>query len=505
MKNILEYLEKTASERPERPALCDEGGSMTFGGLLRAARAGGSALAERGLTGGPVAVFMRKSPQMAAAFFAAVYAGAFYVPLEESMPAHRIKLILGHVSPGTVICDEATAGYAAEYGFADRAVMYSELVSHAEDAGLLAGIRRRQIDTDPIYVVFTSGSTGMPKGVVGCHRSVIDYAESFTRVIGADGTSVFGMQVPLYVDACLKELLSVIKCGSEAWLMPQSLFTSPVRTVEYLNAYGINTLCWVASALTLVSGLGAFDEVRPKYLRTVCFGSEVFPAKQLRLWREACPGARFINLYGPTEATGMSFWYEVRRDFADGEPIPVGRPFENTGFMLLRDDGTEAENGETGEICLRGTPLTLGYYGDPERTAASFCQNPLNTLWPERIYRTGDLGYLDADGELVFVSRRDLQIKHMGHRIELGEIESVACSMDGVESACCLWDAEKKRIILFYMGPADEKQTHRALRAGLPRYMAPAETRRLDALPLLPNGKLDRSAMRAEYEDKTER
>lgn len=283
----------------------------------------------------------------------------------------------------------------------------------------------------------------MPKGVTACHRSVIDYANALCPVIGAAEDSRFAMQVPLYVDACMKEVLSVIKCGSTAFLMQQSLFMSPLRVLDFLNRHEINTVCWVASALTLVSGLGAFEEGRPEYLRTVCFGSEVFPVKQLHLWQRACPGARFINLYGPTEATGMSFYFVVDRDFAEGEPIPVGRPFDNTDFLLLREDDTEAPAGETGEICIRGTAVSLGYFDDPERTAAVFTQNPLNSHYPETIYRTGDLGRLNERGELVFISRKDSQIKNMGHRIELGEIESCACLCEGVESACCLFIKEK--------------------------------------------------------------
>lgn len=493
MKNILQYLESSAARHPQRYAVCEEGFCLTFEELLAQARIGGSFLAHQGRYREPVIVFMRKSPKMVAAFFAVIYAGCCYVPMEESIPPHRRKMIAEKLEGCTVICDETTMEVASQYG---NTILYDELVSGAEDERLLCKIREKQIDTDPTYIVFTSGSTGTPKGVTGCHRAVIDYAEQLCSVIGTNEGTVFGMQVPLYVDACLKELLGVIKCGAEAWLMPQSLFTSPVRTVEFLNTHKINTICWVASAMTLVSGLGAFEEVMPQYLKTVCFGSEVFPVKQLALWRSACPNARFFNLYGPTEVTGMSFYYEVCRDFAEGEAIPVGKPFENTGFLLLSDEDQEVEDGQVGEICLRGTPLTLGYYDDPDRTASAFCQNPLHQHYPEQIYRTGDLGYVDTQGNLVFVSRKDFQIKHMGHRIELGEIEAYACSLDGVENACCLWQAEEKKLRLFYMGGLAERNLLAALRSGLPRYMQPRKVIQLPLLPMLPNGKIDRNALK---------
>lgn len=495
MKNILEFLENTAPRLGDKTAFADESGSLSFDKLMHLARAGGSFLLGRGIYRQPVAVFMDKSPRTIAAFFAVIYAGCCYVPLEKGMPLHRLRMILQRLQPQAIICDDASAPVANDLGWDDKVVDSNELFAAEIDDEALAAIRRRQIDTDPAYIVFTSGSTGVPKGVTACHRSVIDYANALCPVIGASEDSRFAMQVPLYVDACMKEILSVIKCGSTAFLMPQSLFMSPLRVLDFLNRYEINTICWVASALTLVSGLGAFEEGRPEHMKTVCFGSEVFPVKQLNLWQKACPEARFINLYGPTEATGMSFYFNVDRDFAEGEAIPVGRPFDNTDFFLLREDDTQAPAGEPGEICIRGTALSLGYFDDPERTAAAFTQNPLNPHYPETVYRTGDIGRLNERGELVFISRKDSQIKNMGHRIELGEIESCACLCGGVESACCLFEKEKSKLYLYYMGTADEKSVQKHLRKELPRYMVPVKLYRMETLPLLPNGKIDRKSL----------
>lgn len=495
MKNILEFLENTAPRLGDKTAFADESGSLSFDKLMHLARAGGSFLLGRGIYRQPVAVFMDKSPRTIAAFFAVIYAGCCYVPLEKGMPLHRLRMILQRLQPQAIICDDASAPVANDLGWDDKVVDSNELFAAEIDDEALAAIRRRQIDTDPAYIVFTSGSTGVPKGVTACHRSVIDYANSLCPVIGASEDSRFAMQVPLYVDACMKEILSVIKCGSTAFLMPQSLFMSPLRVLDFLNRYEINTICWVASALTLVSGLGAFEEGRPEHMKTVCFGSEVFPVKQLHLWQKACPEARFINLYGPTEATGMSFYFNVDRDFAEGEAIPVGRPFDNTDFFLLREDDTQAPAGEPGEICIRGTALSLGYFDDPERTAAAFTQNPLNPHYPETVYRTGDIGRLNERGELVFISRKDSQIKNMGHRIELGEIESCACLCGGVESACCVFIKEKSKLYLYYMGTADEKSVQKHLRKELPRYMVPTKLYRMQTLPLLPNGKIDRKSL----------
>lgn len=456
-------------------------------------------MAQRGLRSEPVAVFMKKSPLTVCAFFAAIYAGCYYVPLEAGMPKHRIRMILQKLSPRAIVCDDSSEKLVSELGFEGSAISADELFSSPVNETALSDIRGKSIDTDPIYIVFTSGSTGMPKGVTGCHRALIDYAEALCPVIGASEDSVFAMQVPLYVDACMKELLSVIRCGSAAYLMPQSLFMFPVKAIEFLNRHKVNTVCWVASALTMISGLGGFEECVPEHLHTVCFGSEVFPIKQLRAWKNACPDARFINLYGPTEATGMSFFYPVPECFFDDSEdvtaVPIGKPFDNTAYLLLRDDNTEAAKGERGEICIRGTALTLGYFDDPERTAAAFTQNPLNPHYPELIYRTGDLAAETESGDLVFVSRKDNQIKNMGHRIELGEIETCASMYPGVESSCCIFIKETSKLYLYYMGTADEKSLQKHLRSELPRHMLPTKIRRLDTLPLLQNGKIDRNKL----------
>jgi len=273
----------------------------------------------------------------------------------------------------------------------------------------------------------------------------------------------------------------------------------PIKLVEFLNKYKINTICWVVPALTLISGLGALDKVVPQYLHTIAFGSEVFPIKQFNMWRKALPNARFINLYGPTEATGMSCYYVVDREFALDEAIPIGRPFKNTEILLLTDDNKPAKQGEQGEICIRGTSLTLGYYNDFERTNEVFVQNPLNTMYPELIYRTGDIGKINERGELVFVSRKDYQIKHMGHRIELGEIEMVMNQMDGIQSAVCIFDNDKKKIIMYYVGDVTKADAVNYCKQKLPRYMIPNLVEKLDVMPLTSNGKINRLALKEMY------
>ncbi len=500
--NILEYLEHTVTRLPDKVAFANDTMGLTFRETYDAARSIGSYLHSEGFYRQPVVVFMKKHPTTLVSFFGTIYAGCYYVPLDDEMPRHRIDLILRTLNPAAMICDEDTAALVQEFAYTGKTYLYSEICNHPVDEAALASIRDRQIDTDPIYIVFTSGSTGVPKGVTACHRSVLDYVENLCDVLKFDENSVFGNQTPLYFDAYLKEVMPTLKYGATTILIPKQLFMFPIKLVEFLNEHHINTVCWVVSALTMISAFRTFDKVVPQHLHTVAFASEVFPIKQFNLWRKALPNARFINLYGPTETTGICCYYEVDREFGLDETLPIGRPFRNTEILLLNDKDELAAPGEQGEICVRGTRLTLGYYNNPEVTAKAFVQNPLNSLYPELIYRTGDLGKRNDRGELEFAGRKDYQIKHMGHRIELGEIEVIANMMEGVKTACCIFDQVKKKIILFYVGDPTPAEMTGYIKEKLPRYMVPNVVRQLAEMPFTPNGKIDRNGLKGMYENK---
>lgn len=501
--NVLEYLENTVERVPDKVAYANENMEMTFKDVFHDSRAIGSYLANNKFYSEPVVVFMKKHPHAIAAFYGCVYGGCYYVPIDEEMPEYRIRLIFENLNPRIMICDETTVTMADKFGFEGNVAVYDEIIKETISDADLGAIRDRQIDTDPIYIVFTSGSTGVPKGVVACHRSVIDYIENLSDVLGFNENTRFANQTPLYFDACLKELYPTLKFGATTYIVPKSLFMFPIKLVEFLNEYKINTVCWVVSALTMISAFKTFDKVKPEYLHTVAFGSEVFPIKQFNIWKETLPNAKFINLYGPTETTGMCCYYKVDREFALDEVMPIGRPFHNTEILLLDSDNRLVENGKVGEICVRGTSLTLGYYHNFEKTREAFVQNPLNDKYPELIYKTGDLGKRNENGELVFVSRKDYQIKHMGHRIELGEIEVNVNMMEKVSISCAIYDKEKEKIVLYYVGEIEADELIKLLKSKLPRYMIPNKVNKLDRMPLTANGKIDRVFLSNKYKEKT--
>lgn len=493
--NILDYLYETVRRTPDKTAFTDGEDALTFLEVYNQSRAIGSWIHGQGIYRKPVVVFMDKHPKTVTAFLGVITGGCFYIPVDSEMPDMRIDLILHNVGAELMICDRHTVENATRLKFSGKIVLYDEICETEIQEQALEDIYYDALDTDLIYVVFTSGSTGVPKGVTGCHQSAIDYTEQLSEVLDFSEDTVFANQAPLYFDACMKEIYPTLKYGATTYLVPKELFMFPIKLVEFLNQYQVNTLCWVVSALTMISAFGTFESVVPQYLRTIAFVGEVFPIKQFNRWKKVLPNIDYVNLYGPTEGTGVCCYYRVDREFASDEVMPVGRPFHNTEILLLNDRDESAVEGEEGEICIRGTCLSHGYYNDLERTREVFVQNPLNQKYPEIIYRTGDIGYRNKRGEVCFVSRKDYQIKHMGHRVELGEIEVYVNTVEEVDASGCVYDKKRNKIVLYYTGRISEGDLMQAIKKSVPGYMVPNVVYKLDKMLFTPNGKIDRKAL----------
>jgi acyl-coenzyme A synthetase/AMP-(fatty) acid ligase len=225
------------------------------------------------------------------------------------------------------------------------------------------------------------------------------------------------------------------------------------------------------------------------------------PNKQLNIWRSYLPKVVYVNFYGPTEITYACTCYFVDREFSDEEPLPIGTPMKNTAILVLNEKDEPVQKGEAGELCVRGTSLSMGYYNNPEKTKASFVQNPLNKAVPEIIYRTGDIVRYNEFGELVYLSRKDFQIKHLGHRIELGEIETAVSSLEEITVNCCLYDEKKQRIVLFVDADVDRDFIKQRIGKLVPEYMIPGEVRYLPEMPINANGKIDRIKLKEKLEE----
>lgn len=509
-RNVLEYLESSCARFPEKIVFADDKSGITYEQFVQRARYLGGYLLEGKYVSGvgkPVAVFIDRSIQSLAGFFGVVYAGCFYVPIDRQMPAERIRLILDTLSPEVVLGEEKDQKILERIERGEKLLILGDIFSEGETTrlsdrqeNLLKAVRQRALDTDPLYAIFTSGSTGIPKGVLVSHRSVIDLIDNFKMEFSFDDTCIFGNQAPFDFDVSVKDIYSTIKNGATMYVIPKVMFSFPAKLISFMNEKKINTIIWAVSALRIIENLNAFTGEIPQYLKTAMFSGEVMHNKVLNYWRRYLPDVNYVNLYGPTEITCNCTFYKVDRPFADEEVLPIGRAFLNSGVFLLDGDRQVKETNRTGEICVKGTSLALGYYNNPEKTKEAFCQNPLNKMYPERIYRTGDLGLFNDHGELIFQSRKDDQIKHMGHRIELGEIEAAANSVDFLDAAVCIYDKTEGKIVMFYQAAeACDREILKALGKKLPKYMFPNKMMHFEKLPLNKNNKIDRTYLREHF------
>ena len=486
IRNVLAWLEASAHRDPQHIAFEDDSAALTYGQLMQRAQEIGSFLHRCIPPQSPVLVYMDKSPDCIAAMLGAVYAGCFYTPIDPAMPDSRLERIVSVLKPRCILCEKRYLEKAQALNCVAELICVEEIPQQI-DALALAEVRAQHVDNDLLYVLFTSGSTGMPKGVAITHRSVIDFAEWACDALNIEADCLFGNQAPLYFDNSVLDIYCAIRMGAAVHFIPRKYFTFPGKMTEYLEEKGINTIFWVPSALTGVSNAGALEKCVPSRLERIFFCGEVMPCKTLNAWRKALPNARYVNMYGPTEITDVCTYFPVERDFADDDALPIGFACANTRVMLI-----------DGEICVTGTCLSPGYYDAPEKTAEVFVPNPLRKGVTEMMYRTGDLGVYNDRGELMFLGRRDSQIKKQGYRIELGEIECALCAHPQVAAGCCLYDAAQEKIYAVYAGDAEEKILLRSMKEKLPKYMLPDVFVRREALPATGNGKIDRVQLKKE-------
>lgn len=500
MFTVLDYLERTTEQFPENIICEDERESVSFREFVSNAKKIGTCLCRYAQTNQPVAVFMENTAQSWIAMVGAVYSGNFYAVVDAQTPIERLKDIVQSISPIAVIVDEKCRTKGQELEGID-VLFYDEIIKTEANNTVLTQVRHRMIDTDPVYALFTSGSTGVPKGTVVNHASVIKYTQWYAGTFGIDETTIFGSQTPFYFSMSVATMFSALLTGASLVVIPKRLFSFPLELIQFMNEKQINTIYWVPSAMNIIANRKALDNHDLPSLKKVLFCGEVMPMKPLNYWRAHLPeDTLFANLYGPTETTDVAAYYIVDRKFHDDEVLPIGRPCANCSVMVLKQDDTLAQPGEEGELCIRGSFLACGYYNNPEKTAEVFTQNPLNKSYPELIYRTGDIVKYNEYGELMYITRKDFQIKHQGYRIELGEIEAAVGAMESVFECACVYDMDKQLIVMFYSGqelkPGEILQS---VRDRLPKYMMPNKFVFLPELPHNANGKIDKKQLKQTY------
>jgi amino acid adenylation domain-containing protein len=497
--NVLEYFEQGAlAKHPGKVAVVDHDHRYTFAELERFAKNCAALILRRTAAfNQPIAVFLPKSALTIIADLGILYSGNCHANLDLKSPPERLKAILQNLGASIIITSAGHAATLRGLGVPDGQLLLVETAMTTEAAHANAALMARLdhvIDTDPLCIIHTSGSTGIPKGVVLNHRSTIDFMDWVFQRLGLDGSEVIGSLSPFYFDIYTLELYLCLAKGATLVIIPEQCAAFPARLLDFMVAQAISFIFWVPTIMVNIANQDLLAKWKLESLRKVFFAGEVFPTRHLNYWRRHLPDAQFVNLYGPIEISVDCTCFVVDREMADDEKLPIGFPCRNTDILILNERNQPVQADEPGELCVRGSSLAMGYWNNPERTAQAFVQNPLNPHYPELIYRTGDLVYRNPRGEIMFIGRKDFQIKHLGYRIELGEIEHAVLQVEGVRNACVVYQQERKEIILFF--ESDQELSPAVIRerlgAFVPKYMLPTVFHRMDQLPRNPNGKIDR-------------
>lgn len=506
--NVIEYLENCLNTFSDKIAIIDGERLITFSELAAKSKLKAQYLIEkRNILNQPVAVFLPKSIESLIANLAVTYSGNIYMNLDIKNPDTRIGNILEKIKPAIIITDDNYYDRISSIAPADALIVTinkDEVINDNLDEDKLFKRLRGLIDTDPYCIINTSGSTGTPKGVVLNHKSFIDFTEWAIEKFSFENNLIIGSLSPLYFDIYSFELCLLMSKGATIVVLSEQLAIFPAKLLDLLINSKINFIFWVPTIMVNIANMDLLSTYKLKDLKRIWFAGEVFPTKHLNYWRKNLTQAMFVNLYGPIEITLDCTYYIVEKEFPDNKPIPIGYPCKNTDVLILNDEEKLAMANEKGELCVRGTSLAMGYYNDTEKTAKAFTQNPLNHSYPELIYRTGDVVYKNDIGEIIFVGRKDFQVKHLGYRIDMSEIEHVVVNAWGkIPNACVIYNHEKKEICLFYEGGTDVSPAYfrTELIKLLPKYMIPTHYRAFKEMPRNPNGKIDRNLLATYLKD----
>jgi amino acid adenylation domain-containing protein len=518
------YLRRQADGRPDARALIHEGERLTYAEAEQAANRLARLLVDLGTgKGDRVCLFVPKTPRAIVAMHATLRAGCVYVPIDTASPAARVEKILAAAEPRIVLTTGSAAalvddlvesgglGPATVVGSIDDGPVEGERFRSAFDFSDLTAFGAEPIDDrrpspdEPAHILFTSGSTGVPKGVVITHENVIRFIEWAVDYFAYTPDDRVSSHPPLHFDLSTLDIYGAFAAGAELHIVPSSLNLLPHKLASFIEEHELTQWFSVPSVLTYMAKFDVVREGAFPHLQRLLWCGEVMPTPTLTYFMQRLPHVTFTNLYGPTEATIASSYYTVPEPPAkETQQIPIGTPCAGEDLLVLDEQLREVPTGAIGDLYIAGVGLSPGYWRDEAKTNEAFMEGPSTAPAPRRIYRTGDLAHRGDDGLIYFHGRADSQIKSRGYRIELGEIEAalnalgrlresavVAVDTGGFEGAtiCCAYAPDS--IV--------EEELVAALRKSLPSYMIPMRWQRLAELPKNVNGKIDRKALRDSF------
>lgn len=472
MNHIIQFLDLPFQVEKDFCIFKDKDTSCFYNEFMKKVVAVALSIAKQNKKKQGIAVFASHNVETIIYFIGILLSGNYYVPISDEAPEELVNKI------------RQQADFTE-----DIEITYQENQVTSKDYDMLiAQLESASID-DIMYMVFTSGSTGVPKKVAKTHRNMISFLQAYTKGLKFNQEHILGNQTPFYFDASAKDIYTTLYCKCKMVILDSRLFVNPIRLVSFLNEEKINRIQWVPSALSIVSMLHTFEQVKPLYLQQVCFVGEVFPIPQLLYWMKELPETEFINLYGASEMAGICAYAVLEYDeIVVTKQIPIGMPLQNSEIILVDQENNQIHAPNMpGEIYVSSEAIAPDYITKDENMTKGY-------------YHTGDLAIWDEKGRLQFVGREDDQIKHMGHRIELGEIETAAREIQDVEDACCIF--AKNKIILFIQGQLDKAVVTKALKAKIADYMLPSKILLVDEIPKNKNGKKDKIRLKEMLEER---
>lgn len=508
-------LAEAATRAPGRTAVVDRDRALTYAELDQASSRLAGVLRELGLCRGDrIGLYLPKSLEAVVGLLSILKAGGAYVPLDLRAPTKRVGFIIrncgirGLISRAAKLEELAGScpGLELEWAItADEPPLggkgvfpEARFISWADaEKAPVPSWEAEGVDRDLAYILYTSGSTGAPKGVMITHLNALTFVNWSAREFKLQPADRVSNHAPLHFDLSIFDLFSSLKAGATVFLVPEELSVFPRSLIRFIRERRISVWYSVPSILVHLLVHGNLSRYSFPDLRLILFAGEVFPPKYLRELMEIVPQAAYYNLYGPTE-TNVCTFYQVREvEPGRSKPVPIGRACPNTEIYLADEQGRLVmEAGQVGEILVRGSGVAQGYWGDPEKTASRFRADFPLSPWAEPAYRTGDLATRDGDGTYHLLGRKDQQIKSRGYRIELGEIEAVLYSHPAVKAAAAIAQPDEfitNRLKAFIVpsAPVGRKEVEKFLAERLPPYMIP-EIEFREALPTTSTGKVDR-------------
>ncbi|HPR97657.1 MAG TPA: AMP-binding protein [Thermotogota bacterium] len=505
----IDRFEETVRNYGDKTAIIDNQGEHTFSELRTRAIQFGATIEKKAnrTTNKPVAVCLNEGFDFVAAMLGVLYSGNFYVPVIKEFPVYKIGKILKTIDPVLILTDLDKTMLFIKNGLSVSTLLIDEEIeTDAKDIQDVSGYKRI-IDVDPVYIVHTSGSTGDPKGVIISHRALHDHILQLNRRFKINSEAIISCRNYFCYDAIVPEIYPMVFYGAQAVIMrPEkkkttgnSVHDSYAETIQgiisELNKYRVNTLFYTTPLIKLIANEDGLREEKPLYLKRVQFGGDVMPVKLLNYWRRHLPDVEYSNVYGPTETTDVCSYYIADGKLPEEAMMPAGKAFDNREILIVSKEGKRILPGETGEVYIRGVSVGIGYWNKKEKSAESYVQNPLHNNYRDICYRTGDHATCDESGNILFIGRKDSQVKYQGNRVELGEIEAAALSKPGIKNCCVFFDEEKEKLILFYEAEIETEKLafmqylHERLQ------VIPAEYLRIVEFPRLSNGKIDRQSL----------